>query len=84
MHLLGELPKKIFVANNQVKEIRTHMLLQHADMIATGVPVGLTGLGRHVADIDLQSPGCANRGPDIPDHQIRQDAGIQAARPDQD
>ena len=58
--------------------------LDGAHVIGGGVAVGLAGLRDDVADVDHPRVGAADRARDAADEQVGDDAGVQAARPDDD
>lgn len=60
------------------------MLQNGADMIVGVVAVGLTVLGHDVQRVDLACPALADGVRDAADKEIRNDARIEAPRPDHD
>ena len=62
-----------------------HILVkQRADVIRRGIALRLPRLRHDVADIDLQRAGVHDRVHDAADEEVRDDAGIETPRPEDD
>ncbi len=72
------------VCDADVDNARAGMLQNGADMIVGVVAVGLTVLGHDVQRVDLACPALADGVRDAADKEIRNDARIEAPRPDHD
>lgn len=72
------------IGQTQVKKPRSRVGKQGGDVVADGIALGLPLLGHDVADIDLQGVGLPDRLHDAIHQQIGDDAGVQAAGPQDD
>ena len=72
------------IGQAQVKQPRAGVLEQGADVVGHRVALGFAILGHDVADIDLQGVGLPDRLHDAIHQQIGDDAGVQAAGPQDD